>query len=407
MTTVQAKNPVLLLGGDATTLSLARTYGAMGIEVRAVMEAKASAGKSRYLTEHIVIPDGVDPQEYFATVTLSGGSSRVLGSVIIACGDDGVEFVAKNHADLTRQYLLEKNHPRLQLDLLNKEKTLSLAREAGLAIPSFHSVQSLKDIEQVAANLRFPIMLKPHLTFLLYRLRKQKYLLAANDDELYSSARDLLDNNIEFMLCEMIPGPDSQNCSYYTYRLGDGSEYLSLTKRLLRRRPMNQGAGTYQLTENLPDVAQAGKQFFDYIGYRGFGCIEYKRDIRDGSLRVMECNNRFTAVQEQLASAGANAAILAYADITNQPMQPIIGCRSKVAIWSPINDLNAFREVLRRDPKASWSDWWRSLEHRSTVFPFFAWRDPMPFVRALSQQVGRVLKRKLGLTAAQARDLGG
>ena len=73
----------------------------------------------------------------------------------------------------------------------------------------------------------------------------------------------------------MIPGPDTQNCSYYTYRDQHGKELLHLTKRCVRRYPINQGKGTYQITEHLDDVQAMGRRFFDAIDYRGIGNLEF------------------------------------------------------------------------------------------------------------------------------------
>jgi D-aspartate ligase len=394
MTQIEATAPVLLLGGDVTTLSLMRSYGRQGIYVSASMDAASCAAASRYCRRSLPIPEGTDSGDYFSELTLSGKYPDLKGSVIISCGDDAVRFVARNHMELSKYYLLEPYRPDLQLDLLNKEKTLQVASQAGLPVPAYRSVVSIEDIQNSVVDLTYPVMLKPRLTYKLYGLAKKKYLLANSESELLEAGEFLLGHGIDFMMCEMIPGPDSQNCSYYTYRTGDGEEYLSLTKRCVRRKPINEGSGTYQLTDKLPDVEELGRKFFDHIHFRGFGSIEFKRDPRNGELKVMECNNRFTAVQEQLVrSCSADVALLTYADITGQQMEPIKTYRPGVAIWSPVSDVSAFREVKSRDKDLSWWDWWRSVDHSEVVFPYFSWRDPAPFLSASRKQLLRLVGR--------------
>ena len=399
MKKIEAIAPVLLLGGDVATLSLMRSFGRQGIFVSASMDVTACASASKYCQQLLPIPEVVTPGDYFSELTLSGNFPGLEGSVIISCGDDAVEFVARNHSELSKIYLLEPNKPGLQLDLLNKERTLLMADQAGLPVPIYRAVQSVEDVRKSFTDLTYPVILKPRLTYRLYSLTNRKYCLANNEHQLLEASEYLISHGIDFMLCEMIPGPDAQNCSYYTYRGHDGTEFFSLTKRCVRRKPINEGSGTYQITDNLPEVENLGRKFFEHINYRGFGSIEFKRDPRDGQLKVMECNNRFTAVQEQLVRcSSADVALLTYSDITGQKMEPINEYRTKVAIWSPIHDISAFRQVKSRDESQSWWDWWRSIDHREVVFPYFSWRDPAPFLMAVRQQLLRVVKRLFSFT---------
>ncbi|MEM9257180.1 MAG: hypothetical protein AAGA91_17180 [Pseudomonadota bacterium] len=357
------------------------------------MDSSSCTRHTRYLTESFINPPGVGASDFYRDVTLGASRSRLEGSLIIPCGDDAVEFVAKHHSDLSVHYLLERQSPKLQLELLDKLSTLEKARRAGLDIPNFWDVRSIDELGTHLPEATYPLMLKPYHTYLLHNLEKRKYRLADNEPEVLRQGRELFAHGIEFMLCEMIPGPDSQNCSYYTYRDEHGKEYLSLTKRCVRRNPINEGAGTYQLTDRIPDVADAGKRFFDSIDYKGYGSIEFKRDPRDNSLKVMECNNRFTAVTAQIIESGANVALLTYADVTGQSIEPIEQYETEIGYWSPYYDFKAFQEVKRRDSSKSWSDWGRSIIHSRTVFPYFDWRDPFPYCVIQSQQIRRGLAR--------------
>ncbi len=64
------------------------------------------------------------------------------------------------------------------------------------------------------------------------------------------------------MICELIPGPDSQLSRYYTYITHDGQALFHFTKRVLRRYPVNEGPASYHMTQWLPDTAELGKRFF-------------------------------------------------------------------------------------------------------------------------------------------------
>jgi predicted ATP-grasp superfamily ATP-dependent carboligase len=389
---LEDRGAVLTLGGDVNALALMRSLGRRGISVRAA-GAPRPILSSRYCSQGYPIP-AATAEEAYAELLLSDRHPEIDGSVLLVCGDDAIGFVARNHGELERRYTLERHEPELQLCLLDKQRTLELAREVGVPCPGFWAVHRREDVDVVLQHATYPIMLKPRHTHRFRTLRGAKYLLAHGSNELREKAVDLIDSGIAFMACEMIPGPDDLSRSYYTYRGEDGGELLHLTKRGVRRNPINEGMGTYQVTMDLPEVEALGRRFFDAIGYRGIGNLEFKLDPRDGVLKLMECNNRFTAVTEQLVQSGADVGLMTYRDLTGQPVAPVRGCRPRVAIWSPVGDVLAFRQVRARTG-ASWADWKRSLSHDKLVFPCFSWSDPRPFLESATGDALRAIRRAL------------
>src|SRR5690606_10989125 len=129
---------------------------------------------------------------------------------------------------------------------------------------------------------------------------------------------EVLDAGIDFMLCEFIPGPDDLLNSYYVYIDESGEKLFEFTKRILRRSPPNFGGGSYHITEWLPETARAGYKFFSGIGFRGLGNIEFKTDPRDGKLKVIECNARFTGAQELITRSGLNMPYIIYRYLTRK-----------------------------------------------------------------------------------------
>jgi predicted ATP-grasp superfamily ATP-dependent carboligase len=382
-----------VLGGGANALSLVRSFGREGIEVNVCPDSSVVL-HSRYCDRRFRPPGNMQLRDFLTELTLSGNHPELEGSVIFSCDDDTLEFVAENHAALCTKYVLERNHPDLQLELLDKQRTLELAQHANIPTPEFIPVTRLSDIDLHIDRMKFPLILKPFNTYSFVRQYGSKYVPIRNQQELNDKAGELLNDQVDFMICEMIPGPDTAASSYYTYRDDNGDELFNLTKRCVRRIPINEGAGTYQITEHLPDVAELGKRFFDAIDYRGIGSIEFKRDPRDDQLKVMECNNRFTAVQEQLVKAGVDAALIAYCDLTDQRVEAVSKFDEYVAIWSPLSDFRAFQQVRDIEGK-SWMDWLRSMQHRKLVFPIFSAADPMPFLKSFSRIVINAIKRRI------------
>ena len=189
------------------------------------------------------------------------------------------------------------------------------------------------------------------------------------------------------MIVEKCPGPDSLLGSYYTYIDADGRSLFSYTKRIIRRYPKNEGIASYHVAEWDEDIAAMGRRFFERIGFRGLGNVEFKRDPRDGVLRIIECNPRFTAAQELLRRCGMDAAWIVYSQIAGLPVPEIESYRQGLHYWYPLRDARAFLE-LRRARELTLLGWLRSLVHRQ-VFPTFQLLDPGPALRSALSRFGR------------------
>src|SRR5690606_27731124 len=103
---------------------------------------------------------------------------------------------------------------------------------------------------------------------------------------------------------------------------------------------------------------------------------EFKYDERDGQLKLIECNARFTAANCLVAESGFDLARFVYNRLVGLPQEPLTTYRSGLRLWYPIEDFRAYR-VLHARGELSFPRWVRSLLHWQK-FPFFAWEDPAP-----------------------------
>jgi predicted ATP-grasp superfamily ATP-dependent carboligase len=217
-----------------------------------------------------------------------------------------------------------------------------------------------------------------------------------------SSAQELerelagLPPGLEMIATEIVPGPD-RFCSYYSYIDERGEPLFHYTKEKLRQFPTRFGLGTYHRSSWDPEVAEAGLDFFRGIGLRGLGCVEFKRDERDGRLKLIECNHRFTAADALQRACGMQMGLLAYERALGLPPTPLPGAgeyRRGVTLWFPGNDLRAFLSY-RRAGEISLGGWLRSLLAPIRL-PVASLRDPLPGLVGALRRLGRVLRRPFG-----------
>lgn len=375
----------ILLGGHETALAVARSLGRRGVRVLVSGPEGGLAMRSRFCAEARAFPDPLRASAFWEELLLGRDSMPPEGSVLLATCDEALEFIATRYTPLARRYRLDMHDPQLHLALLDKRRTLELGRAAGVATPSYWRIEGAQDLERALAELRFPVLVKPVASHVFRAMFGCKHFTAGDADELVRHARRALDAGVAFMICEQIPGPDSLLSSYYTYVTPQGEALFHFTKRILRRYPLNEGGATYHLTEWLPQTADAGRRFFGAIGFQGLGNVEFKLDRRDGRLKLIECNARFTAAQALLALAGVDTAWLAYTRAAGGETPRIETWREQLCLWYPLNDYRAFRQ-LRREGRLTTRAWLRSLA-RPKITPAFDAGDPWPALAFAARQL--------------------
>ena len=112
------------------------------------------------------------------------------------------------------------------------------------------------------------------------------------------------------------------------------------------------------------------------MGLRGLGNVEFKRDARDGRLKLIECNHRFTAATGLLRAAGADLPLFVYNRLLERPLPQIEGYRTGLTMWYPMRDLRAFL-AYRRQGELSTFAWLRSIIGRHH-YPVTSASDPRP-----------------------------
>lgn len=388
--------PVMLLEGYDNTLSIVRSLGRRGIPISVSSPESCPALRSRYCKNAYVMPQAVDYMEYWSDLLLSGNNNRLLGCVVLAMGDNAIEFLIENRKALQERYILDIDKPELQPALLDKKRTLELAQSVGVPVPNFWNVNGFDDVAEITKEARFPVIIKPILSHIFQRNNQgRKYIFAKTKQELDQGLDKVLRQGSKVMVCEFVPGPDSLSSSYYTYIDGDGRPLFHFTKKIVRRLPVNQGLATYHITEFLPRTAKLGRKFFKGIGYSGFGNIEFKYDMRDGELKVIECNARFTASQEVLVRSGLDAAYLVYCYLTGRPVPVINSYKEHVRLLSLSRDFAAYRQLRSMNQLSTWG-WLKSIAHKQT-FPCFSLTDPVPAFPALTLKRIRNKSRKIFL----------
>lgn len=383
--------PVVLLGGEANALSVARDLGRMGVRVYAIGASDSCVRHSRYV-RWIDVPVENGAEESWARFLLGSESDPLRGAVVLSCSDDAIQLLAHHREALQKKFLLDDSSPEAQLQVLDKLSTYRHAASAGVCTPRFWEIADRQSLREIERELVFPLLVKPRLSHLFEARFGRKHVIVHSSEELQRAFEGASDAGMDVLLMEWIPGGDDRLCSYYTYLDEQSRPLFHFTKRIIRRYPNGMGAACYHITDEIPELIRPANRLFRHVGLRGLANVEFKHDPRDGQYKLIECNARFTASNCLVSASGVNLAAFVYNRLIGRPTRVPAAYRSGLRLWDPVRDYWAFQE-RRAAREITLARWIGSILHRQT-FCFFKLTDPLPALARLAKPMRRWLEER-------------
>lgn len=394
----KALPPVILLGGEANALSVARDLGRLGVRVYGLGEADSFVRFSRHCT-WLDAPGRGAPEQTWAGYLLSEAATPLHGALLLACSDAGLQLLMRHREALESRYVLDECNPAAQSLMLDKLDTYRVARAAGVATPMFWEIESAQQLDAIREQLVFPILIKPRMSHLFERRFGRKHVIVESLAAFDAAIAECRSEHVEVLLMEWIPGGDDQLASYFTYLDAEAKPTLHFTKRIIRRYPSGMGGACYHRIDWVPELVEPANRLFSAVGLRGLANVEFKLDRRDNTYKLIECNARFVASNCLVTAGGVNLAAYVYSRLTGVA----IGCPPAAAphpalrLWDPARDWSAFRERSKLG-ELSFLAWLKSIA-RPFRSQYFSWTDPVP---ALARTTRPIWKRWLKPSRAEA-----
>jgi D-aspartate ligase len=294
-------------------LAAIRSLGRGGIRTLAVDHRPSALGfRSRYAERYLVPDAHAEPGRFIAAL-------RALGEVVVFPTHDGqLNLISQHlgdlqvHAPFPGWELLER--------VQSKRAQLDEAVAAGVDVPRTAHPASREEARAAAEDIGLPVLVKPerHVEF-KQRFRRQAFRCETLDD-----VGDAYDRAKEFapMVQELIPGGDDALYTVGSYLDRNGAALGVFSGRKLRQTPP--GIGTCRVGEAVWEQTSvdAALRLLRGFGYFGLSQVEFKRDARDGSFKLMEINPRLWQWHGLAAACGIDLPRLAYADLVGDTPPP-------------------------------------------------------------------------------------
>ncbi|MFI0848066.1 ATP-grasp domain-containing protein [Mesorhizobium sp. IMUNJ 23232] len=282
---------VVILGGAHGTLALARSLGAKDVPVWLVSTDTPLPGWSRRIRHKFDWPGPDDPNAISFLLDLAQ-KHGLAGALLIPGGDGEVRLVSQSIEALSPAFkIMLPSWDQLKF-VCEKPLLYRRATELSVDIPPTYRFTSTE--EAARAAIRFPVVLKPNMGGGGSELARAKVIRAddlASFDPVFQRAADEigLDNVV---VQELIPGGGEGQFSYSAL-WHDGKPVAEFTARRARQYPVDFGyTSTFVEVVDRPDAVDAARRLLTSIRHEGLVEIEFKRDARDGALRLLDVNPR-------------------------------------------------------------------------------------------------------------------
>lgn len=381
---------VVILGGAHGTLALARSLGAQKVPVWLVSADTPLPRFSRYAHRQMTWP-GPDDRGAVAFLLDLAATQGLDGFLLIPGGDPEVRLVSQSIDQLSGVFDVMLP-PWEQLKWVCEKPLLyRRAHELAVAIPLTHEFASLQ--QATAAELRFPVVLKPNMGG-SSRFARAKAILA-NDQASFLTAFGWAAEEIgmeNVVVQEMIPGGGESQFSYAAL-WNRGAPVAEFTARRTRQYPVDFGyTSTFVEVVDEPQLIDAARRLLGSIAHHGLVEVEFKRDPRDGSMKVLDVNARPWTWFGLAAAAGVDLGAMLWAIKSGHTVETA-SARPNTSWMYLVRDMVAAGKLISRGrlTKRAYLHSFASVRAWAT----FAASDPMPGLIDIPLTVWRVLTRRI------------
>lgn len=298
---------------NATGLGIVRDLGREGVPVIAVDHYPKSIGlASRYAVPALCRDPRYDEEGLLRDLERIG-SALPQRAVLFPAFDDHVWAFSRNAERLERYFILPFARWDVMQRLADKETQMQAAWAAGVETPKTFFVHGPDDLQAAAQEVPFPALFKPLRHQEMRRRFGVKVVLAETVSDLdaaYEKARVCG----ALMLQEIVPGDDQDFYTFGAYHDASSRPLGQFISRKVRQHPRDFGESRIAESDWVKDVAAASLSLLSELSYHGVSGTEYKRDPRDGGLKLMEVNARHWLHHTLATAAGVNLSYIAYSD---------------------------------------------------------------------------------------------
>jgi predicted ATP-grasp superfamily ATP-dependent carboligase len=293
-------------GENRSALAVARSLGRKGHAVFVSgLETMNLSASSGFCRKSFATPDPLEYGERYSAAIAEIILKEHI-DVIFPMTEQSVYILNRARRDFGTSVVLAcASHEKMEA-VSNKYRLFQLAENLGIAMPKTEYVNGRDGFStQKVIPRDFPVVVKPAFSKVVAgeRIISSGVMYAKNQDELCRlyNTKEVL--QYPSLIQELIVGEGTG-----LFTLFDGDRHLALFshRRLLEKPP---SGGVSVLSESIPlddGMVEAAHRLLAAVKWTGIAMVEFKRDTKDGTAKLMEINGRFWGSLQLAVSSGVD-----------------------------------------------------------------------------------------------------
>jgi len=238
-------------------------------------------------------------------------------------------------------------------------------------------------------------MIKPYYSHFWVKKFRIKGIMVNTPDELVFNFRSVSDPNSRAMVQSIVPGPPEniiEVCAYMSPKR-DGDVLALFVDRKIRQYPIDFGVGTCMDSVHDEEAVELGLTLLRGIQYVGIAAVEFKKDTRDGTYKLLDLNARLWLQNLLATQAGINFPLVQYLDLTDQLVEFQEKYLDGVLWLDAVQDFRAFLDSSQSVPRSLIN--LLRLIVKTDCHAYFAPDDVRPFLKQYANLLAKLPRYKL------------
>jgi predicted ATP-grasp superfamily ATP-dependent carboligase len=390
----------VLDAGTRQSLVTVRSLGRKKLSIAAMETFRnAPAFSSRWCKARFVSSGGWGSDAYLHN--LEKALDRTNAPLAIPSHDGTIALLRQHRERLERRVRIALARESAMAIAVNKSRTLAVAEELGIAVPSGVIVVSPDDIPGALEEIGLPAVVKPVESWVRADGDGARVAprLVTTADEASRIFAELTRLGGAVLLQRLVTGRREAISLLYA----DGKVYARFAQWAQRTVPPLGGDSVLRQSIPVPaDIGDQAESLVREINLEGYSEVEFRRD-RVGIPYLMEINPRLSASVEVAVRSGVDFPFLLKQWASGEPIDKVERYRTGGWMRYLGGDIRGTIDTIRQRGRPGITPPARAVRDffvaflRPMGYDYFQWRDPVPALSAsagfLRHTAGQVLMR--------------
>lgn len=339
--------PTLVLDGDqSSALAIVRSLGRLGVAITVGSSVEQPlAGYSRHAGVQLRYPDPLREEQAFIAWLVHRQGERP-DELVIPVTERTVVPILRHRTLLDDRRIAIAPSEALE-QVLDKDRTLQLAKSLGIPVPRSLPINSIDQLEQAAATLGFPVVVKPSRS--VGQGEGQRVQLSVSYAHTAAELEGQVRQALRFggVILQEFFRADGVGIELIADR---GVVRYAFQHRRLHEVPLTGGGSSLRISEVVaPALLEASEKLMRALVWHGVAMVEFKYQRSTGEFRLMEINGRFWGSLPLAVAAGADFPVMLHALVSTGKVPETAPAQAGTVCRQLSRDIDWLEHVLRKN----------------------------------------------------------